>query len=334
MNKILVVGPSWVGDMVMAQSLYMTLRQQYPDVVIDVLAPAWSGPILSRMPEVRKHIEMPVGHGVFGLSERRRIGVELRSESYDQAIIVPRSFKSALVPFFAKIPRRTGFKGEMRFGLINDIRPLDKGVLMQTVQRYVSLGLDVSAVLPPMMVPQPKLNVCIDNQARLRNELELSCDLPVVGFVPGAEYGLAKRWPPEYFAELAKKLVSQGKQVWLLGSAKDQAVCDEIKSLAGDGVLSLAGKTSLEDVVDLIAMTERVVTNDSGLMHIAAAVGAKIVAIYGSSTPDYTPPLTDRADVLYLNLECSPCFERECPKGHYRCLNDISVEMVLKKCLQ
>ena len=332
MQKILIAGPAWVGDMVMAQSLYMGLRQRYPDVLIDVLAPAWSGPILKRMPEVRRHIEMPLGHGEFGLAARYRLGRALRSEHYDQAIIIPRSLKEALAPFFAGISMRTGYKGEMRFGLVNDMRPLDKSVLSQTVQRYVALGLGRDEDLPPEQVPQPKLDVDPQNQQRLQVEFLLNMEKPVVGFMPGAEYGLAKRWPPEYFAELAQKLIAQGKQVWLFGSAKDQPVCQQILAAAGEGVIDLSGKTKLEDVVDLIAMTEQVVSNDSGLMHIAAATGRKIVAIYGSSSPRYTPPLTNKAEVVYLGLECSPCFERECPLGHYDCLRKIDVERVFEQC--
>ena len=332
MQKILIAGPAWVGDMVMAQSLYMALCQRYPDVLIDVLAPAWSGPILKRMPEVRHHIEMPLGHGQFGLSARYRLGKQLRDEAYDQAIIIPRSLKAALAPFFAGIPRRTGYKGEMRYGLINDMRPLDKSVLSQTVQRYVALGLGRDEVLPPAKIPQPKLEIDSQNQQRLLAEFALDLEKPVVGFMPGAEYGLAKRWPPEYFAELARKLIKQDRQVWLFGSSKDQPVCRQISIAAGDGVVDLSGKTKLEDVVDLIAMTEQVVSNDSGLMHIAAATGRKIVAIYGSSSPGYTPPLTDKAEVIYLNLECSPCFKRECPLGHYDCLKNIDVEEVFELC--
>ncbi len=332
MQKILIAGPAWVGDMVMAQSLYMGLCQRYPNVLIDVLAPAWSGPILKRMPEVRRHIEMPLGHGEFGLAARYRLGKALRSEHYDQAIIIPRSLKAALAPFFAGIPKRTGYKGEMRFGLVNDMRPLDKSVLSQTVQRYVALGLGWDEDLPPEQVPQPKLEIDPQNQQRLLTAFSLNMDTPVVGFMPGAEYGLAKRWPPEYFSELAQKLVAQGKQVWLFGSAKDQSVCQQILAAAGEGVVDLSGKTKLEDVVDLIAMTEQVVSNDSGLMHIAAATGRKIVAIYGSSSPRYTPPLTNKAEVVYLGLECSPCFERECPLGHYDCLRKIGVERVFEQC--
>ena len=332
MQKILVAGPAWVGDMVMAQSLYMTLKQHDPETIIDVLAPAWSGPILKRMPEVRRHIEMPVGHGEFGLGARYRLGRQLRDEVYDQAIVIPRSFKSALTPFFAGISKRTGYKGEMRYGLINDMRVLDKSVLTQTVQRYVALGLERDAALPPENIPQPELVVDEQNQQRLLAELSLGIEQPIVGFMPAAEYGPAKRWLPEYFAELAQKLVAQGHQVWLFGSAKDQPVCQQILVAAGEGVVNLCGKTRLEDVVDLIALTEQVVTNDSGLMHIAAATGRKIVAIYGSSSPGYTPPLTDNAEVVYLGLECSPCFERECPLEHYRCLRNISVEEVFRLC--
>src|SRR5690242_4682721 len=145
MNRILVVGPAWIGDMMMAQSLFITLRQRFPDSAIDVLAPGWSLPLLARMPEVRAAIEMPLGHGEFGFAARRRLGIELRANGYDRAIVLPRSWKSALVPFFARIPQRTGYRGELRYGLLNDIRPLDKTVLTQTVQRFVALGLEADA---------------------------------------------------------------------------------------------------------------------------------------------------------------------------------------------
>jgi heptosyltransferase-2 len=331
-EKFLIVGPSWIGDMVMAQSLFKTLQRQVPGAVIDVLAPAWSAPLVKRMPEVRRHIELPVGHGEFGWGARRRIGRSLRSEAYGQAIILPRSFKAALVPFFAKIPRRIGYRGEWRYGLINDMRPLDKDVLTQTVQRFTALGLMPGAPLPPIIEP-PRLTVDAANQQRLLSQLGLTLEQPVVGFVPGAEYGPAKRWPTEYFAKLAASLLESGRQVWLFGSAKDQVVCDAIQS-AAPGVINLAGKTRLEDAIDLIALARLVVANDSGLMHIAAATGRQLIAIYGSSSPAYTPPLTERAKVVYLKLECSPCFKRECPLGHYRCLNEITAERIIAECEQ
>ncbi len=328
MSAILVVGPAWVGDMVMAQSLFMTLKRQSPESEIDVLAPAWSEPLIARMPEVRRSVVMPLGHGRFGLGQRYRLGRTLRGAGYQRAVVLPRSFKSALVPFFAQVPVRTGYRGEMRYGLLNDIRPLDKRVLTRTVQRYVALGLPADAPLPPQ-TPYSRLRVDADNQARLLAPLGLSLDRPAIGFMPGAEYGIAKRWPPEHFAELARRLWLAGYQVWQFGSEKDRGVAEAINGMAGGITRNLCGKTALADAVDLIAATTAVVTNDSGLMHVAAAVGRPVVAVYGSSSPFYTPPLSDRAEVLYLGLECSPCFERSCPKGHTRCLADIAPEAAL-----
>ena len=329
MKKILVVGPAWIGDMVMAQSLFMHLREREPESRVDVLAPSWSGPILARMPEVTAHITMPVGHGALGLGTRLRLGRELRRESYDQAIVIPRSWKSGIVPFAARIPQRTGFLGESRHGILNDIRPLDELLLPRTVDRYVALGLDSAEGLPPPRIPTPHLTIDPTNQARLRREFGLSTNRPAIGFVAGAEYGPAKRWPAEYFAELAKRLRASGREIWLFGSSKDSATCERIVALAGEGVVDLSGRTTLADAVDLIAATERLVTNDSGLMHIGAAVGSRLVAVYGSSSPRYTPPLSPDAVVLTLGLACSPCYQRECPFGHYRCLTELGVDRVL-----
>ncbi|WP_455223491.1 lipopolysaccharide heptosyltransferase II [Kaarinaea lacus] len=329
MKQILVVGPSWVGDMVMAQSLFITLKQTYPAAAIDVLAPAWSESILSRMPEVRTAITQPVGHGEFGLLARYRLGRRLRQKSYDKAIVLPRSFKSALVPFIARIPQRIGYKGEMRYGLINEIRPLDKTMLTQTVQRFVALGVEPDAPLPPP-IPEPKLKVDNDNQQRLLQALGIKLERPVVGFMPGAEYGPAKCWPEENFAGVADYLVKNGFQVWLLGSEKDRAAANKIQQSCQESLINLCGKTSLQDVVDLMAVMQLAITNDSGLMHVAAAVGCPLIAIYGSSTPAYTPPLTQHARVLYEGLSCSPCFQRECPLGHTQCLTLITVDKAIK----
>lgn len=325
-QKILVVGPAWVGDMVMAQSLFIALKQQYPEAVIDVLAPAWSLPILQRMPEVQRGICLPLRHKQLGLLKRWRLARQLRAEQYSQAIVLPRSLKSALVPFFAAIPVRTGYRGESRYGLINDMRRLDKTVLTQTVQRYVALGLQGHATsAPPIAFPQ--LRVDRQNQQRLLTTLKLATDKPVIGFMPGAEYGPAKQWPAEKYRELATKLVEQGYRIWVFGSLKEQALGDNMATHAD--IINLCGRTELVDVIDLLACCESVVSNDSGLMHIAAAVDVKVTVIYGSSTPEYTPPLSDKANIIYHRLECSPCFKRQCQFGHYDCLRNISVDEVL-----
>lgn len=276
--------------MVMAQSLFISLKQQYPDCVIDVVSPEWSLPMLERMPEVNAGIGLPVTHGKFSFMLRYRLGKSLQQKGYTHAIVLPRSWKSALVPYFASVPVRTGYKGEMRYGLLNDIRPLDKTLLTQTVQRYVALGQPDSSVLPD--IPFPVLSASEANRKHLLQSLGLDLERPVIAMMPGAEYGPAKQWPIAYYTQLAEKLAETGYQVWVLGSDKEQAAGTAIARAAGDHGFNLCGRTRLVDVVDLIAAAEQVVSNDSGLMHVAAAVGVKLNAIYGSSTPDYTPPLT------------------------------------------
>lgn len=324
---ILVVGPSWVGDMVMAQALFMRLRQRYPQAEIDVLAPGWSLPILARMPEVRAGIELPLGHGEFGFAVRRRIGLGLRDKNYAQAIVLPGSWKSALVPFFARIPRRSGYRREFRYGLLNDLRTLDKAVLPTTVQQFLALGEDgVLTQAPP--VPPPCLRIDPQRAVELRQQLGLDPEKPAVALMPGAEYGPAKRWPAEYFAELSGRLTAAGYQVWVLGSAKEKELGVSI-ARGRAYIHDLSGRTQLADVVDLLGAATAAVSNDSGLMHVAAAVDTRLVAIYGSSSPKMTPPLSRQAQVLYLGLSCSPCFQRTCPLGHLNCLRQISVDQVL-----
>lgn len=331
-RQYLIIGPSWVGDMVMAQSLFITLKQRYADCVIDVVSPEWSLPVLQRMPEVRKGIALPVAHGQFSLKIRASLGRSLRSRKYTHAIVLPRSWKSALVPFFAGVPVRTGYKGEMRYGLLNDIRRLDTTVLKQTVQRYVALACNETeyAVSPPA-TPYPELRSDTQNADRLIESLGLNLDKPVIGFMPGAEYGPAKQWPVEYYAQLAKMLVEHGYQVWLFGSVKEEKLGESIVKKNNGNGYNLCGKTELVDVVDLMACAEQVVTNDSGLMHVAAAMDVKVNAIYGSSTPEYTPPLTETAEIYYERLSCSPCFKRTCPLGHTECLSKITPDHVFAR---
>ncbi len=330
-RSVLVVGPSWVGDMVMAQSLFINLRRHNPDIEIDVLAPAWSLPVLNRMPEIRKSIAVPAGHGELKLLARWQTAKQLRASAYDQAIVLPRSFKSALIPAMAGIPKRTGYTGETRFGLINDRRHLNTSLLDQTVKKFVALGMGQDTVIGRFDCPQPKLMVDGDNQSRLFDGLGLDISRPAISLMPGAEYGPAKQWPVEHYAALVQEIEKQGMQAWIFGSTKDQPVAAKIIELAQNRGINLCGKTALADAIDLIAYTQAAVSNDSGLMHVAAAVGRPVVAIYGSSSPSYTPPLTDNAEIMYLNIECSPCFARTCRYKHYRCLTDITVNDVMDR---
>lgn len=313
--------------MVMAQALFKLLKARHPDRALDVLAPAWSLPIVARMSEIRRGISSETGHGEIGLATRWRIARSLKDECYERAIVLPRSFKSALIPWFAGIPERTGFRGESRFGLVNDMRAFDRDALDQTVKRFVALGIGSGQPLPA--VPYPELSTHTGRQQVLLDTLALDDRRPVVAMMPGAEYGPAKCWPLELFAELARLLEGNGYAVWVMGSDKDATAGEFIAD--NSAALNLCGKTSLEDVIDLLGVCEQAVSNDSGLMHIAAAVGIHVHGIYGSSSPHFTPPLTKKCDVHYLSLECSPCFERECPLEHLNCLRDLSPEAVMKR---
>ncbi|MGZ8224198.1 MAG: lipopolysaccharide heptosyltransferase II [Methylobacter sp.] len=333
-SKILIVGPAWVGDMVMAQSLFITLKNIEPDCHIDVLAPAWSLALLARMPQVAKAIALPLTHGQFGLIDRIRLGKQLRPGNYDKAIILPNSWKSALIPFFAHIPVRTGYIGECRWGLLNDARKLDKALLTMTVQRFVALGLPPNAPLPPE-IPTPAIVIGQDRQQAVADKFKLKPTAKILALCPGAEYGPAKRWPTQYYAEIARKKIEQDWQIWLFGSRKDKDIAAQINNET-DGLCSdFTGRTSLAEAVDLMSLVDMVVTNDSGLMHVAAALDKKIIAVYGSSDPEFTPPLNAKAHVISLNLVCAPCFKRECPlypTGHTentKCLTGIKPAGIL-----
>lgn len=327
--KTLVVAPSWIGDTLLAQPLLARLHDQ--GAVIDVLAPAWTAPLLRRMPQVANVIVSPFRHGDFAFNARRRLGRMLAKAHYRRAYVLPNSWKSALAPFFAGIPERIGYHGEARYALLNRRHRLDESALPQLALRYARLADPVgTAGLPP--VPTVHLTSTIAQQRATREALGLPLDGAPVIFCPGAEYGPAKRWPAHHFAALARELGSARNPVWLLGSAADYAVGEEIaKGAASKGeacVLNLCGRTSLEQAIDLIATAQLVVSNDSGLMHVAAALDRPLLALYGSSSPAYTPPLSTRAKIVTLNVECSPCFQRVCPLGHFKCMENMTSEYI------
>jgi len=331
--RYLIVGPSWVGDMVMAQSLFKALQTQDAQAEISVLAPAATFPLLERMPEVKEGILSPISHGKLNLREHYQMGLSLRNR-FDVAIVLPGSIKSALIPFFARVPVRRGWLGELRYGLLNDWRKLDKNKIPLMVDQYVALAADKK--LPLQSHQNPDLKVNPENFETIAKQLGLffsgAQQKPVLAFCPGAEYGPAKQWPAEHFAELAKQRIAAGWQVWILGGPKDVEISNTIFNFLNKEQQSfcfnLAGKTRLLDAVDLLAQADAVVSNDSGLMHVSAALDKKLVVIYGSSTPQFTPPLSQHAKSVSLNLECSPCFERQCPLGHLNCLKQLSASRV------
>ncbi len=338
--NILIIGPSWVGDMMMSHALYQQLKIQYPNCQIDVMAPDWCRPLLARMPEVRKAISMPIGHGSFRLYERYKLGKSLQNQ-YDMAIVLPNSLKSAFIPLFAKIAVRRGWKGESRYFLLNDLRNNKQDYPMM-VQRYVALAFEKNAVpdakVLPMPVPylQTQAAEITATKAKFAKQFEYAEQRPAIGFCPGAEFGPAKRWPHYHYAKLAEMLIEKGYAVHLFGSNKDKEVGEQIRASLADNLqrycVNLAGQTDLNQAVDLIADCCAVVSNDSGLMHIAAALGKPLVALYGPTSPQYTPPLSDKAVIIRL-IEGGLIKIRkgEAAEGYHQSLIDIQPEMVIKK---
>ena len=314
--------------MVMAEVVTETLAEDGP---VDFLAPPATFPLLERMGRVTDAIRMPLGHGQLGLGVRRRLGIALREKGYARAIVLPNTFKSALVPWFARIPVRTGWIGEQRRIVLNDARRLDRQALPRMVDRYRALVTEAGEASGTAGADRaggqaPRLQSDAENGARLRAAMGLAD--PAIALCPGAEFGPAKQWPATHFHELALRCVQAGYEVWLLGAERDDDLCAGMA--ANPMIKNLAGRTTLPDAVDLLAEAEVAVTNDSGLMHVAAAVGTRVVAVYGSTTPEFTPPLSPDAVVVQDELPCRPCFERTCPLGHTRCLTELSVDRVFE----
>lgn len=327
-NNVLIVGPAWVGDMVMAQCLFKLIKQRDPTTTIDVLAPAWSLPLLDRMPEVSSAIVMPIGHRELKLGQRFQMGKKLRQHHYAQSIVLPNSFKSALIPFWASIPKRTGWRGEMRYFVLNDVRYLDETRYPLMIERFMALGIPEDDALPKDY-PIPALQISEPSCEAALSKHGLTLEQPILALCPGAEFGPAKRWPEEYYATLANEKLKEGWAVWLFGSPKDAEVAAQIMQLTKARCVDLTGKTKLEEAVDLLSVSTAVVSNDSGLMHIAAALKKPLIALYGPTSPTFTPPLHSDSNILQLSLKCQPCFQRECPLKHQRCMRELTPEKVL-----
>ncbi len=323
--ELLIVGPSWLGDAVMMGSLVARLKAARPDRRVAVLTPPHLEPLVRRLPGVDDALINPFAHGALRLGQRARFGRTLRGR-FDEAIVLPHSWKSALVPFFAGVRRRTGFVGEARYGLLNDARRLDKTALPRMVDRF-SLLADPPGAERPAATPAPRLSVDPASIAATLARFDLAADAPAVALCVGAEYGPAKRWPPTHFAALAARLAAEGRAVWALGGPSDTAAGAEVAALAPD-IVNLAGRTSLVEAIDLIATAAAVVSNNSGLMHVAAALGRPVIGLYGPTSPVFAPPLSQDAVILSLALSCSPCGERVCPLGHHKCLQDLAPEQV------
>lgn len=329
--RILVTGPSWIGDMVMAQSLFILLKKMSPDCKIDVLAPTATAAVVQRMPEVSRCIPFNSRHGQLDLLMRIKTGLALKTAHYDEAIIIPKTLKAALPSIVAGITKRTGFHSH--FGMVNRVRSYLKSRDELFIKRYLSLISDSAYDTEFEDIPKPQLQIDLHNRDLLLEKFALKPDEFVV-FAPGAEYGPAKKWPSEYFAELADLLKSRQLKICIVGSEKDKQTSTEIiENTKHAEIVDLCGQTKLPDAIDIISAANAVFTNDSGLMHISTASETQVFAIFGSTSPRYTPPISrpGLSKVIQSELSCSPCFERECRYGHYDCLKKITPSHVFKE---
>ena len=328
-DRVLLIAPSWVGDAILSEPLVAGLHDTGVTQAIDVVAPPWCGPIYARMRGIGEILDAPAAHGELALTARRAFGRMLRKRRYTHAYVLPNTWKSALVPLFARIPARIGYVGETRYGVLTDARRLDRRRLPQLVSRYAALAKPRNAMLE--QTPAPRLVPNDENLRRAMQALGLSRARPVAILCPGAEFGPAKRWPAEHFAALAQRLARDGHAIWILGSPNDHDVAQSLVAALPEGaanVADLTGRTDLGTAIDLMSVASLVISNDSGLMHAASAVSAPLVALFGSSSPQYTPPSSPAARIAKIDIACSPCFKRECPLGHFRCMRDLSPELV------
>jgi heptosyltransferase-2 len=329
MPRALLIAPNWIGDALMAQPLCTLLKKLQPRLSIDAVAPSWVAPVLERMPEINQVFATDLGHGKLQMWHRWQLASDLRETGYEAAYVLPNSFKSALIPWLARIPLRIGYTGESRYGLLN-VRHANpsKTERPAMTRHYAALAYAPGAGLPEQL-PVPRLDSDLNEPVRVSHRFTLDTRVPLVVFCPGAEYGPAKRWPAEHFGALAEHIrhAFPYAQIVALGSPKDAPLAQAIAARA-PFVRNLCGQTSLGEACALISRASAVVSNDSGLMHVAAALRRPLVALYGSTDPRHTPPLSDSAKVQWLHLDCSPCFARECPLGHLNCLRQLSPEQV------
>jgi heptosyltransferase-2 len=333
MHRILVIAPNWIGDAVMSQPLLAAIKVSHPHAVIDVLATPWVAPVYRACSEVSELIEADLRHGQLQWGLRRALAAQIKKRDYASCYVLPNSLKSALIPWLANIPIRIGYQGELRRFLLTETKANSpKTQRIPMVEHYVSLCApsgNLNATIPlPHLTPTAFALEAARTRLRAAN---IQMDALVV-LCPGAEYGPSKRWPAMHFAALAQSILKAKPtaSVVLLGSPSDRTIGDAIVSVtASDGrIFNWCGATSLDEAIAIIGICSKVVSNDSGLMHIAAALHVPQVAIFGSSDPSHTPPNSAKATIISLHLPCSPCHRRECPLGHLNCLNQISPERI------
>jgi heptosyltransferase-2 len=319
----------WIGDFVRCHTVVKLLRQRLPARPVDVLTTTLCAPLLDYMPGVRKGIVWDLPRKRLAFGEHRALAARLALEHYGSVLVMPRTWKSALAPFLAGIPERTGFAGEGRLWLLNDIR-FGERRLPRMIERCAALALPRGATLPSDW-PMPELAVPAAAAADWRVKRGLPEDArPVVALAPGA-VGPSKRWPVANYAELAQKLTAKGLSVWVLGSETEQPLAAEIAAAAGPRARDLTS-SDLRNAILALKLASAAVSNDSGLVHVSAAIGTPTIGIFGPTSPWHWAPLNPLAAVIETLTEvpCRPCHKPQCRVGHHRCMRDIPVGQVFE----
>tara|TARA_X000000368_G_scaffold418300_1_gene417475 strand:- start:100 stop:1089 length:990 start_codon:yes stop_codon:yes gene_type:complete len=323
-QKILIIPQNWLGDIVMSQALLKRVKSENPNTTIDILVNSTFKSLVERMPEINEAIILDCEHKELGFFKRLSLAKKIKG-NYDQSIVLSRSIKSALIPYLARIPIRTGELGELRYVLINDLRKFTKENRRKTAFRYVSMFTKKEEVLDEKYYPSLKSDP--EKIKILSDKYKIDLEKKIIIFAPGAAFGPSKMWPVEKFKELGEKL-NKDFFILVLGSKSEKNIGDQI--VTNKNVINLCGETSITDAVDLMHISEFCVSNDSGLMHLAAATDTKSISIYGATSPELTPPLTSNKKIHYKGLPCSPCFGKICKYGHYNCLVEIQADDVFK----
>jgi lipopolysaccharide heptosyltransferase II len=329
-RPILLVPYMWIGDFVRCHTVVRMLRARFPDSPIDVLTTTMVAPLLDYMPGVRKGIVWDLPRKRLAWARHRALAARLRPEGYGRALVMPRTWKAALAPFLASVPTRTGFAGEARLGLLNDMRWGERA-LPRMIDRCAALALPKGAALPADY-PLPQLEVAAAEVAAWRHRMGLTAAGQVAAFAPGA-VGPSKRWPASYYAEAAKRLVGEGFDIWVLGGPGETALAAEIAA-GSDRIRDLTGP-DLRTAILALAAAAVVVSNDSGLLHVAAALGTPSIGIFGPTSPWHWAPLNPLAGVIETEtqVECRPCHKPTCRYGHHRCMREIPPERVVAAAL-
>lgn len=333
-DSCLVVGPQWLGDAVMAQPLLADLARGGP---VDVLSLSALAPVYQAMPGVRRVWPVEWTRGKLEWSARRALAQTLRPEAYQRAVVCPNSWKAALVPWMAGIPNRRGLRGEWRLGLLNDIRRPQADTARGPSQpaQYAALADSPESALqatPTLHTPAGARTARAAGPDASHPDAGTPPGLLVI--CPGAAYGPAKQWPAQHFAAVATDWLGQEGQVAILGTQADREVQAAIASLIPAARTArlelLAGETSLAQAMSILSDAQAVVSNDSGLMHVAAALGRPVIGIYGSTDPQHTPARGPCVTLVSAGLGCSPCFQRTCPLKTNACLQGISPDRILR----